>query len=145
MNIIFYYNASEKNKIGKTLIDDLTISGTLREETDIISPSILIEAESLTGYNYARIPQFNRYYFVRSMEAVRSGLWRVNLDVDVLESFKTSIKEQHVILADSADNGANDYLSGEQWSAKVKCLTDIINFPSGLNNSGEYILITVGG
>ena len=145
MNIVFYYNASEKNKIGKTLIDDLTISGTLREETDIISPSILIEAESLTGYNYARIPQFNRYYFVRSMEAVRKNLWRVNLEVDVLESFKTAIKAQNVILADSAENGASDYLDGDQWRSKVKCMTDIINFSSGLNESGEYILITVGG
>ena len=69
----------------------------------------------------------------------------MTLKVDVLESFQTAIKEQHVIIADSEENGASDYLDGDQWRSKVKCLTDIINFSSGLNSTGEYILITVGG
>lgn len=145
MNIILYVNSSEKNKIGKTLTDEHTLSGTLREGVDIITPSILVEAEDLTGYNYARIPSFHRYYFIRSIESVRNGLWRLNLEVDVLESFKTAIKYQKVILADSEENGANNYLDGGQWVSTVKSVTDVINFPNGLNDTGEYILITVGG
>ena len=79
------------------------------------------------------------------MEVIRKNLWRLHLQVDVLDSFKTAIKNQHVILCDSEDNGASDYIDGDQWTAKVKTVTDVINFPSGLNESGEYILITVGG
>lgn len=145
MEIKLYVNSSEKNKIGKTLTGESTYSGTLREVCDIISPSILIEGESFTGKNYAYIPSFGRYYFIESMEVVRKNLWRINLQVDVLESFKTSILNQNVILSDSEDNGASDYLDGDQWVSKVKALTDIINFSSGLNNNGEYILITAGG
>ena len=121
------------------------LSGTLRESTNILTPSILIEGENFSEYNYAYIQQFHRYYFIESMDVVRKNLWRVNLTVDVLESFKTSIKAQKVIICDSEENGASDYIDGKQWKSKVKALTDIINFSSGLNNSGEYILITVGG
>ena len=37
------------------------------------------------------------------------------------------------------------YFSGEQWQTTVKTKTDVINFPSGLLDNGEYILITSGG
>ena len=145
MDIKFFQNSSEKNKIGKTLTNETTVSGTLRETTDIINPVVLIEAENLTGFNYAQIPTFGRYYFIERMEVVREDLWRVHMTVDVLESFKTSIKNQNVIISDSENNGASDYLDGQQWTSKVKSLTDIVNFPNGLNETGEYILITVGG
>ena len=145
MNIKLYVNSSEKNKIGKTLTDEMVLSGNLKDATDLIKPSVMIEGSDFSGYNYAKIPAFNRAYFIESMEVIRTGLWRLNLTVDVLESFKSEIKTQKVIISDSEENGANNYLSGEQWKTKVKSLTDIINFSSGLNSSGEYILITVGG
>ena len=145
MNIKLYVNSSEKNKIGKTLTDEMVLSGNLKDATDLIKPSVMIEGSDFSGYNYAKIPAFNRAYFIESMEVIRTGLWRLNLTVDVLESFKSEIKNQKVIISDSEENGANNYLSGEQWKTKVKSLTDIINFSNGLNSSGEYILITVGG
>lgn len=145
ISVKFYRNSSEKNKIGKTLTNELSLSGTLRESTDLINPVITVEAESMVNYNYAHIAAFGRYYFIERMEVVRTGLWRVYLSVDVLESFKTSIKNQMVILDASEENGASDHIAGNQWVSKVKTLTDIINFSSGLNETGEYILITVGG
>ena len=145
MNIRLCNNSSEKNKIGKTLTEGVVLTGTLKESTNVLTPSIVIEGENFSEYNYSYIPQFHRYYFIESMEVIRLNLWRVNLTVDVLESFKTSIKAQKVIICDSEENGASDYIDGKQWKSKVKAFTDIINFPSGLNDSGEYILITVGG
>lgn len=120
-------------------------SGTLREETSVISPVILMELENPSGYNYAYIPEFGRYYFISDMVSVRKGLWRISMKVDVLESFKNYILDLGVILSDSENTGAENYLSGEVWKAKVKEKTDIINFPSGLSETGHFILITAGG
>lgn len=66
------------------------------------------------------------------------------MHVDVLESFKTGLENIDIIVADSTDNG-NDYLPGPQWKTNVKDKTDIVNFPNGLLESGEFILITAGG
>lgn len=144
MVINLYVNSSEPNKLGKSLASHLEISGTLRGETDILSPEVMIEAENLSQYNYMTIPQFHRKYFIDDISVVRAGLWRIRGRVDVLDTYKDAIKAQHVILR-SSDNLGDKYVSGEQWKSKVKSLTDIIPFSSGLLDSGEYILITAGG
>ena len=120
-------------------------SGTLREETSIISPVVLMELENPSSYNYAYIPEFGRYYFINDIVSVRKGLWRISMRVDVLESFKNYILDLGVILSDSENTGAENYLSGDVWKTKVKEKTDIINFPSGLSETGHFILITAGG
>ena len=144
MVIRLFVNSSEPNKIGKSLTQELEITGTLRGETDLLKPEVLIEAENLSQYNYMTISQFHRKYFIDDMSVVRAGLWRVRGRVDVLDTYKDVIKAQHVILKASDDNG-DSYVTGEQWKSKVKSLTDILPFSSGLLDSGEYILITAGG
>lgn len=146
MYIRLFKNTSEANRIGKTLTAENEFTGCrLKDATSIMTPEVLLETENPAEYNYMYIPQFNRYYFITDMVSVRNGLWSIKGTVDVLETYKTEIKALHVILSDTEKTGITDYVSGEQWKSKVKAKTDIINFSSGLNNSGEYILITAGG
>ena len=94
------------------------LEGTLRNNCDVLSPivtlqlpfsspsvlededgEIVIDADGqelindveegqLLEFNYAYIPQFNRYYFVSSVSTAATGLYVVSLVVDVLMSFK---------------------------------------------------------
>lgn len=145
MEITLCVNNSEKNKIGKLLSNNNVFFGTLRGETSVTNPVILMEIDNPTIYNYAHIPEFKRYYFITDMISIRKGLWRISMKVDVLESFKTSINEISVILSDSENVGSENYLSSNVWKAKVKEKTDIVNFPNGLLDEGQFILITAGG
>lgn len=145
MNIILYVNNSEKNKIGKTLTNDFSLSGTLRDATNIINPVILIEISEIGNYNYCYINNFNRYYFITDITVIRTGLFAISLMVDVLESFKSDIKNLSVILLNTQNVGSSNYLPSPVFRNSVKSKTDILNFPNGLNDSGEFILITAGG
>lgn len=145
MDITLYVNHSEKNKLDKVLTDSHVFTGTLRSITSIINPVIDLEIENPTGFNYAYIPDFGRYYFISDVVSIRSGLWKISMRVDVLQSFKDRILQCPVIISDTESTGKELYLSGEVWKSKVKELTDIINFPSGLSDSGHFILITAGG
>ena len=145
MTITLYTNNDEKNKLNKTLSDGLTLTGTLRDECSIERPVILIDADNITEYNYFYIEEFDRYYFRTALTSVRNGLWRLEGKTDVLMSFKDAILASNVILRDSETTGANNYAAGNQWQTLVKTKTDIINFPSGLLDEGEFILITAGG
>lgn len=145
MDITLCVNNSEKNKLGKSLSNLNVFSGSLKEETSVTNPVIMMELENPTGFNYAYIPEFGRYYFIDDMVSVRTGLWKISMKVDVLESFKNNILGVSVILSDSTETGKELYLSGKVWKSTVKELTDIINFPSGLSNDGYFILITAGG
>ena len=145
MTITLYVNNSEKNKIGKNITNDFSLSGTLRDATNIINPVILIELNEIGNYNYCYIPNFNRYYFITDITVIRTGLFAISLMVDVLESFKKEIKNIYVYIFETQNVGTNNYLPSQVFRNNVKAKTDIINFPNGLNDSGEFILITAGG
>lgn len=144
MNITLYVNSSEKNKIGKTLTAVGTLEGSIKHESSIINPVILIEYNDPTAFNYVYIDAFGRYYFVNDVVVVRNNLLRVSLTVDVLESFAAAILAQYVII-DKNTTDFDLYLPDENLLTLVKTKTDIINFPNGLLESGEFILITAGG
>ena len=145
MNIKLYNNSSPNNKIGKTLSSEVTLSGSLRDTSKVVRPEVMIESATPLFYNYAYIPDFNRYYFIKEIVSYRTNLWLVKMEVDVLETYKAQIKALDCVIEATESYGGNDYLSNsESWVASVKAKTDIITL-NGLLNSGEYILITAGG
>lgn len=146
MVVELYYNSSEDNKLEKLLTNKLTLQGTLRDRSDLLNPDILLEGVDFTIYNYAYIPNFGRYYFIRGYDIYRNGMYVVSMEVDVLQTYKDEIKYIPSILMETESYGADEYLSSDRiWVAKEKDKTDIYNFPSGLLDNGEYILITAGG
>ena len=144
MTITLYKNESEKNKINKTLVTIATLTGTLRDSSSIVNPEIVIEYDNPTGFNYCYIDSFNRYYFVTNITVINNKLLKLSLKVDVLESFKTSILTQNIIIDKSTSN-VDEYLPDNNLVVNVKTKTDIVNFPAGLLETGEFILITAGG
>lgn len=147
MQIVLCVTNSERHAIRKTLQDSIELTGALRGESSVIHPSFTIEMTNPSQYNYCYIPDFNRYYFITNITSVRTDIWRIDCNVDVLMSFQTQILNLDVIVSDLSigESPVSTYFSGEQWQSTVKTKTDVINFPSGLLDDGEYILITSGG
>lgn len=139
-------NLSERNKINKSLTQGPTLQGALREASPVVDPIITLEIEDPTGYNYVYIPAFGRYYYIQDMLSMMTGLWQLSLHCDPLMSFRDQLLGVSCILDATTDTGSDEYLAGSgQWVAKQKELTDIITFPQGLPQEGEFILITAGG
>lgn len=149
MVIFLYKTTSERNKIIKEFNsnDSLTLSGYLRSECSVLQPVIVIEmtGNTITQYNYCYIPEFGRYYFINNIESVRTNVWRIHCNVDVLMSYSQQILNLNVIVSDETSPDNETYMSGEVWNTTVRTKTDVINFPNGLLDNGEYILITSGG
>ena len=144
MEIKLRNNNREKNKINKSLTAGITLSGALRNSSNVVTPTIIIDIENPTIYNYAYIPEFKRYYFITDYISVRTGIWQINLKSDVLMSFKDSILASRVLVNNSESSGSS-YLSGENWVTSCKTKTDIVSFSNGLLSDGQFILITAGG
>lgn len=145
MDITFYNNSSDERKINKNIsqVGD-TISGYLKEPCDTTNPIITINHSGIIPANYCYIDELNRYYFIDNQTILSNNRVRIDLTVDVLMSYKNDIMNIPVIIDGSTFN-TNSYLASDIYKATVKTKTDVINFPSGLNDSGEYILITAGG
>lgn len=145
MIITLYNNSSEPNKISKHLTPiNIALSGSLRNESEIVNPVVLIEGDisSLQNANYARIESFGRYYYITEMKSIRNNIVELHLHTDVLMSFDISAVSGVVV---EAENIGSDYLQGRQFVRLVKSKTDILTFSNGLLDTGEYILITAGG
>ena len=83
---------NEKNAFPKNYNWILTLSGNLKNTSNVINPTILVECENPTIYNYVYIPSFNRYYFIENCVSVRTGLWEISCKCDVLQTYAQEIK-----------------------------------------------------
>ena len=112
-----------------------SFSGYLREPCSITNPVFKIERfasdASPQAFNYAYIPEFARFYFVRDW-AWADGLWQCSLEVDVLASFKTPIgnSEAYVERAASLYNGA---IVDKKYPATTNFTTERVALASSWN------------
>ena len=124
-----------------------SLTGQTPFQCDIKSPSSLInpliELHSNTNpvaFNYAYIPEFNRYFFVSDWRYDR-GLWFANFSVDVLATYKPYIGDTNMYITRSSA-GHNMYLSDRSYPITNEMTTHtgaqtwIVNdgsFPTGGN------------
>lgn len=145
-SIILQSNNSPKNKIGKSLTTLSTLEGTLRQESDIINPTILIESSSVITANYMTISEFKRSYFITDIRSIRNNLWEISGHVDVLESFSSEIRSNTVIVG-TQQNDWNLYLDDDTFKAQVNPLIIVKAFPTDSEhafNTIQYVLATAG-
>lgn len=145
-NIVLMNNHDPYNKISKNPVTVRTISGTLRDETSIVDPDILIEYNgTLTDCNYAYIAEFSRYYFIKNIESVRTKLWRVSMHCDVLKTFSEGILGSPCIVARSSDR-FNLYLNDAHYKAQQNPIIFTKKFPSGFDlTNATFVLGLIGG
>lgn len=144
-NIVLQTNASEKNRLDKTITDISTQSGTLRADTSIIDPVFLIECD-LADYinaNYLTVPSFGRSYFINNIRSMRAGLVEFTCHCDVLSSFKTQIRTNSAIIHRSERNW-NLYLNDGSLTAYQDPELYTTEFSMGFTVNKQFILAVAG-
>lgn len=145
MDVIFYYNASDDRVINKVLIGGELFVGELREEVNVMSPVIRFESEDILRFNYAYIPELQRYYSISTVTAYREGIWDIEFSVDVLMSFRGEILTLSVIVDKQTmpENG-DEYIDDGSLVTDNVMFTRLHQFDTGFNDYPEYVLITAG-
>ena len=142
-NITFMNNQEELNKITKRPSSVMTLTGHLREETDIVNPVINIEySGTLTNVNYMWIPEFHRYYFITKIESVRTGLWRVYAHCDVLKTYAEGILGTPCVVARN-EKQYNLMLNDSYFKVYANPRLQIANFPNKFSGY-SYVLVMKG-
>lgn len=145
MEIQLMYNLSDARCINKQLVDPASYKGQMRDEVSIMNPVVMIEVESIPRYNYAYIPELERYYMVDDITVYRDGLIYVTLSVDVLMSFKRDILSSIAVVDKQAmrENG-DEYIDDGSLVTDNLMFTTITEYSAGFNDSVEYVLIVAG-
>lgn len=123
MELQIYNNNSNTNVVNKniTLVDKVNFN--LKSDNSILQPSLLIK--KYTKGNYCFIKEFNRYYYISDIKLMKGGLYQLQLEIDVLMSYKEVIMSQPIS------------------SSKIVKIANDIDF-SNLYDFKQYLLI-VGG
>lgn len=149
-DIEIYQNSAEVNRVDKTgyLTNVGTLSGALRDECSMLAPSIVYQSESVPTFNYVYIPIFNRYYFVTSLSSVSKNVWRMELNCDVLMSYKNEILLLHGVIG-RQENDFNPLLIDDELPTQNNPIVEVIDIPSNTFNTqssaGHNFLLTVIG
>lgn len=102
MDIYLYKMTDEPKKLSKSLPSPYMLSGSLRDVSEVVNPVFRVAVNPI-GYNYAYIPSFGRFYFIREMTSVRTNVMELQLHVDVLMSFNGAIRNCPIVAERSSD------------------------------------------
>jgi hypothetical protein len=112
MDINLYQFSKKINSTKQPTTGALTYNCTLKEPCGILSPVIALNMGTSTppsAYNYAFIPLFGRYYYVKEW-TYNSGLWTGALEVDPLASWKSNIGASTCYILRSSQSYDGDIL-----------------------------------
>ena len=127
-----------------TTIDTLT--GTLRNETSVTNPTIVIEANinDIAESNYFYIPQFHRYYFMTDIRSIRNGLVEISGHCDVLTTaLKLGDLKKCMGIVKKQESQWNLYLNDGSFKVYQDPIVTTELFPNGFNNF-QYVLAVAG-
>lgn len=97
----FYHNNKKINstRLPTAQVGDFGCEVEFKDVTNLYTPSVILSVDRFKDgtkiknpmeFNYCYIPDFGRYYFVRSWSWIL-GRWECDLEIDVLATFKTQI------------------------------------------------------
>lgn len=150
MELNLFSCTAENERVDKTdyITNRFVMNGSLRDESSVIDPVIIIEKNNPTlyDYNYMYIPEFKRWYYINDIISVRNGLWEIHAHVDVLYTWGADIKRMSGV-ADKLEDilNANVYFDDGSFIMDSRNDIEVKEFPNGLNENGSYILICAGG
>ena len=147
MQVTLCNTPSERNIINKIIQDVISVNATIKGELSIENPVLILDyTGDSNDINYMRIPELHRTYFINEIIKLTGQRYEVHGKSDVLESFKSDILAMNCIINKQQEvKNANMYLDDGSFVCENKEFNSVINFPTGFNDVGEYILITAGG
>lgn len=145
MNNTEPYNKIRKNLPALTDSSVVKLDGTLKDGCSLVNPRIMFEISgSFPNANYAYIPEFGRYYFMKEPEADKTNLFTVEMHCDVLTSFASGILSSPAIVSRSSNN-FNMLMNDDHYYCQENPHIFTKAFPGGFDTStASYVLALVG-
>ena len=134
MTCTLYTNKQDKATLKKFLSDGRGYMITFKDDNiDIINPTIIIASDisALKEYNYAYLPNLNRYYFINGFSSLFGNRTELSLSVDVLMSWQSDILNMSVI-ADRSTNKGNRQMTDPLLPTLNKTNKSVYRLSNGL-------------
>lgn len=143
IKITLYNTIDQDNVIGKELTNGTDFNIVLKGMTTIDNPIIKIQTNNnLTGFNYAYIPVYDRYYFVNDIEVYPNNIFILHLSIDVLETYKDSILSGKALITKASKY--NNMYNGGDYNTLITQENTVYKSDVVLQEENNMILVTMG-
>lgn len=143
--ITLYNQTSDRNVITKTIGTAVLTAAdcVARDGFSVRSGAITLQTSTdISKCNYAYISELGRYYYIDDITIQRAGVYVLDLSVDVLMTFGSSIRALSGTI-DRQENVNNGYIADYGYKALNYSAIVAKEFPNGMT-SDQLILMTVG-
>lgn len=132
VHLNIYLTKSERTALTKTLEEKIELTGTLRDASNVLNPSIEIQASATTiaNRNYFEIPEFGRKYFITEITSTGYGRVIVSGHVDVLSTYANDIKKLNAVIA-RQENRYNLYIDDNLFKIDSRTIIQTKDFSGG--------------
>lgn len=143
MEIKLYTTEDAETVINKELTLKYELEMQMKSKQNVTQPTIVLQEGDmdLQGVNYAYIPDFERYYFIRSFNVGPNQIYDLLLECDVLETFKDEILSSKAEITRNIQGG--DYME-IPGSLEVRKEVDVYKSNRGFKNEESIIFSTIG-
>ena len=141
MNITLYSNSSDNNVVTKNISQIASLTGSLRNESGIMSPSILIQG-TYPSANYCYISDWGRYYFIEEIISVRNNISEIRCRIDTLMTYAQQIRGLTAIIK-KQENDYNLYINDGSFMTYANDKVFTKGFPGSFSND-SYVLLVSG-
>lgn len=141
MNITLYSNSSDNNVVTKTISQVASLTGSLRNESGIMSPSILIQG-TYPSANYCYISDWGRYYFIEEIISVRNNISEIRCRIDTLMTYAQQIRGLTAIIK-KQENDYNLYINDGSFMTYANDKVFTKGFPGSFSDD-SYVLLVSG-
>lgn len=142
ITVQLYITTDDPKTVGKTLTPVTSVQGDFNdaEDVDILNPDIVLGMATLPTFNYVGID--NRFYFVSSGIKRRiDGTWLIPLKEDVLETWKTEIKNLNALI-ERQEHVFNLNIKDPLLKVTNKTKTTYLKYNTGMTHE-SFVLATV--
>ena len=138
------YNTSDDRRVlNKSLTSVASgVECIVKRESSRNYPQLVLSTDFNCNYCYVD----GKYYFLTEKKYETGHRVIYNMATDVLMTYKDAIKGSQAIAIRSSRHSENEYIDDSiGYISQNKSTTQAIEFPSGLEENGQFILVTVGG
>lgn len=145
IGVKLYINSCDPEMINKdNYLDNIydTII-TVKDDCSVVNPVIILNTDTdIRSCNYMKMG--NYYYYITVDTLPGGNRFKITGFRDALTSFKNDILMLDCII-DKQQYENNMYINDGSYIVEEREAVQVINFDSGFEDSGRFILITAGG
>lgn len=142
MLMVLSNTKSTNNSLNKVLENETEFDIKFKSQADRKNPVVVLNSQTMINFNYAYIPDFERYYFIERVEVTPNKIYNITLRCDVLESFKNDILASSGFISQQTEG--NNYYNSD-YQTEIKKEVEIIQSTVTVPQTKSTILVAVGG